>query len=669
MKNRILFLFLIPSFIISQYNPQGISNIEKVLLEADEALFNKGLLSYNNRDFISAAKIFDSLQKKYTKSIELKYLFSCAGSYLPEYKTHAYRNLKELREFSPLLENYSFFMGQAYEMNDSIESALYWFRKYDKEYNIPNPINPDLKKKTPEKIKNLEKALELKMKANPVQIKNIGRPVNSEAWEYTPLVPQDESFIIFTYRGPKSKGGKQKITKGVEKVKEEEKLYFEDVFISFRINDTGWTEPQPINSINTQMHDAAVALSHDGREMFIYKNLGKGYGDLFISTFDGKNWSVPVYQKGLNSDKWDGSAAFMPNKDEIIFASERPGGRGKKDLWKAKRIGPNTWGNIENLGPDINTEDDEDAPFITADGKILFFSTNSKISTGGYDIVRSDLGDDGKWKKPYNLGKPINSPIDDKFFMVIGNGSRAYYSSYKEDTKGGYDIYSIEPGIPGTPVSLVQIITFSYLDNQPVESEVVIKSSDEKKLPVQKLKTTRFDGKAIVNLPSGMDYTFEFSIPNFTPQIKTLSVPAQDTFIKMFVYNDFYSEDYLKRIKRLEDSIRKESSLKSSEKELINFFDKYADYQNDSIRFKVQVGAFRFVENFDLNKLISFGKIQRVTGKDKITRFYAGNFKTIREIRTFSDEIKKVIPDAFVVIQAPKNFYYLSDFRKILESK
>lgn len=669
MQNLIIVLCMVPFFLISQYNPQGLANIEKILNEADEALFNKGLLNFNNGDFVNATKIFDSLHKKYPKSIELRFLFSCASSHIPPLKQISLKNLKELREFSPLLENYAFYMGQAYEINDSLENALYWYKKYDKDYPIPNPINPSLKKKVLEKIINLEKAMELKHKTNPVQIKNIGRPVNTEAWEYTPLLPQDESFIIFTYRGPKSKGGKQKVTVGLDKVKEEEKLYFEDVFISYRVNDSVWADPKPINSINTQMHDAAVALSHDGRELFVYKNLGKGYGDLFLSTYDGKNWSVPVYQKGLNSEKWDGSVAFMPNKDEIIFSSERPGGLGKKDLWRAKRIGPNTWGKIENLGPEINSSDDEDAPFVTADGKILFYSTNGKFSTGGYDIVRSDLGDEGKWKKPFNLGKPINTPADDKFFMVIGNGSRAYYSSYKEDTEGEYDIYIIEPGIPGIPVSMVQIISFCYLDNQPVESNIQIKSSDEKKLPVQKLKTTKFDGKAIVNLPSGVDYTFEFSIPGFTPQIKTLSVPLQDTFIKMFVYNDFFSEAYLNKMKRVEDSIKSLSSMKSSEKELNSFFEKYADYTNDSIVFRVQVGAFRFVENFNLNKLIPFGKVQRVSGKDNITRFYAGSFKTIKEIRPYMDDIKNVIPDAFVVIQGPTTFYYLSDFRKILESK
>jgi len=668
MKKFFIFFIVLGFPLFSQFNPNSILQIEKILKPEDEARFNRALLAFKNKEYYKSTRILDSLSKTYPKSVDMLYLFSCSASYLAEWKDMALKNLLNLREYSPLLENYSFFMGQAYELNDSIDQAIYWFSKYDKEFPLPNPVNPELKELIPGKLKNLSKAREMKLKTNVVKIKNIGSPINTEAWEYTPLLPQDESFMIFTYRGPRSKGGKQKVAPTLGKVKEEEKIYFEDVFMSYRVNDSGWSVPQPVSSINTLLHDAAVALSHDGRELFIYKNLGKGYGDLYLSYYDGKNWSIPYYQKGLNTDKWEGSAAFMPDKDEIIFASERPGGFGKKDLWKAKRIGPNLWGKIENLGPDINSSDDEDAPFVTPDGKILFFSTNGKLSTGGYDIVRSDLGEDGKWKKPYNIGKPINTPFDDKFFITIGNGSRAYYSSHKEDSKGEQDIYLVEPGIPGEPVSLVQVVAYCYLNHQPAEALVKV-NAEQKGFSEIKIKTGKYDGKALLQLPSGMTYSFEFSLGNFPPQVKTLDVPKQDTFISVTVYNDFFDQSYLDRIKKKEDSLRNVANNRSSEAEFKSFMDVYADYQNDTIFFKVQVGAYRFMENFDMTRLLKFGKIQRIHGNDNITRFYMGNFKTIREIKPFLESIRVVLPDVFVVVHSGKNVYYLSDFRKILESK
>ena len=107
------------------------------------------------------------------------------------------------------------------------------------------------------------------------------------------------------------------------------------------------------------------------------------------------------------------------------------------------------WSPVKNLGPEINSPFDEDAPFIDKEGKTLWFSSKGHNSGGGYDIFKSafiyddSLNLNGNWSKPVNLGYPINTGADDIYFMLSPNGERAYYSSNKLEGFGEMDIYRI----------------------------------------------------------------------------------------------------------------------------------------------------------------------------------------------------------------------------------
>jgi outer membrane protein OmpA-like peptidoglycan-associated protein len=107
--------------------------------------------------------------------------------------------------------------------------------------------------------------------------------------------------------------------------------------------------------------------------------------------------------------------------------------------------------NPKNLGKTINTELNEEGVFIHPDGKTIYFSSEAHTSMGGYDIFRSRL-ENGKWTEPVNLGWPINGPGDDVFFVVNANGRHGYYASAKKGGVGSQDIYMITMLGPEKPV-------------------------------------------------------------------------------------------------------------------------------------------------------------------------------------------------------------------------
>lgn len=651
----------------SQVNAFIVDEAEKTISKNHQPLFNKAKLSFENDLYLEALPNLDSLLKLYPDNIPVIYLNAICNSYNPETRSKSIKLLLKIENQKSKLEYYNYHLAYAYEVIDSTKLADKYFVDFITEESTKPKPNKTLIDQATRRIQNLKMLTELKTKVNIVQIKNIGPPVNTDASEYVALIPSDESFMIYTYRGKLSKGGKQNLkkTKMEGPSKKEEGIYFEDVFTSNRINDTAWSAPKPITTINTMLHDAAVTLSADGTQLIIYKNLGAGNGDLYLSKLEGKTWSVPKYQKGLNSDHWDGSACFFPDKKHMIISSERKGGFGGRDLYIAEKLGEDQWGNITNMGKDINTEYNEDAPFITADGKILFYSTDGKLSSGGYDIVRSDLKN-GLWNTPYNLGKPINTDNDDKFFIVTGDGKRGYYSTFQKGGKGEQDIYSIEPGIPGKPIALVQVVGNVTVNKKSAEATIEIRSIINSKFKPQTINSNSSTGKFLINLPSGDEYELTFKATNFTAQTKTVHTVGIDSFIQINVIADFYDDVYTKALQAKSDSLANAANTLNAGFSYADFKNNYGNTVIDGLTYQIQVGAFKFKENFNYTFILGFGKIQKNKYEDGITRFTMGNYTKLNEAHKLLESLQKeAIKDAFVIAIYKGKKYYLSELVKM----
>jgi len=322
--------------------------------------------------------------------------------------------------------------------------------------------------------------------------KNVSDSVNTSDLEYFPSITIDSKKLIFTRR-----------------IKANEDLY------ESNLENGKWGKAFPLpGKINsTTFNEGASNISQDGKWMiFTGCNFPKGSGscDLYISYLTNNGWSEPEnLGRNVNSEFWESTPSLSPDKRDLYFSSNVPGGFGGKDLWVCHRDENGRWQEALNLGPEINTPGDESTPFIHADNQTLFFNSNGHP---GYsekpDLFLSRKQPDGKWSKPENLGYPINTIEDEGSLVVAADGKTAYFSSDRSDTKGGLDIYTFElrPDIRPLKTLWVKGKVFDIKTKNGLPSTVELTDVSSRQL-ISKLQTDE-DGNYLVTLPVGKDYAF-----------------------------------------------------------------------------------------------------------------------------------------------------------------
>lgn len=335
-----------------------------------------------------------------------------------------------------------------------------------------------------------------------ISIENIGPQINSEYDEHSPVLYNNEDVIIFTSRRKGSTGG----------LLTDDGRYFEDIYISKKNGDV-WSKPEKISqNINTERHEASICVSSDGQELYIYKD-DFGIGNIYVSYFDDAQfWAKPVkLEPQISSSANETHATISADKNTLIFSSDRVGGFGGKDLYISYRLPNGDWGIPKNLGPVINTPYDEEGPFLMPDGYTLYFSSKGHNIIGGYDLFVTELQDDGIWSKPKNLGYPINTTDDEVYYFVSADEKRAYFSSIREDSYGGKDIYVMNLlSLPERASAVVKgKIYVKNQENVPVK-DIIIKVYDNKtnKLMGQ-YKPNKETGYYVMILRQNREYTIK----------------------------------------------------------------------------------------------------------------------------------------------------------------
>jgi Tol biopolymer transport system component len=213
--------------------------------------------------------------------------------------------------------------------------------------------------------------------------------------------------------------------------------------LSKKVNDS-WGAPVNITPELQSDGDMYIScLSSDGKVLYLSKD-DNFNSDIYTCSFDGITWGKALrLNKNINTKYWESHGFVSEDGEQLIFASDRPGGFGGLDLYISRKM-EGDWGTPVNLGPKINTPFNEDRPFLINKGRTLFFSSQGHQNIGGYDLFRADLQTDNKWSEPENLGYPLNTPDDNIFFMPVNNGKSGYYSTYIPDEGfGKEDIYLI----------------------------------------------------------------------------------------------------------------------------------------------------------------------------------------------------------------------------------
>ncbi|MEM1134559.1 MAG: OmpA family protein [Bacteroidota bacterium] len=212
----------------------------------------------------------------------------------------------------------------------------------------------------------------------------------------------------------------------------------EDIYEVY-YKDGKWQEPQIVEELSTKKNEGTCSISADGKTLIFTACMGnsdrKVYGkcDLFISYKTGDKWSKPENMgRNINTKGWESQPALSADGRAIYFISDRGGGVGQNDIWMSKKDKEGNWLPAVNLGKPINTPLNEVSPFIHTNGKTLFFSSRGHKGFWGYDLFKAEKDKEGNWQTPENLGYPINDFHDQVSLFITADGKKGYYSNEKQ---------------------------------------------------------------------------------------------------------------------------------------------------------------------------------------------------------------------------------------------
>ena len=289
-------------------------------------------------------------------------------------------------------------------------------------------------------------------------------------------------------------------------------------------NGEVWSPPVSLAStINTPENEGTPSLSADGRTLVFTACQGrKGFGscDLYVSRKTGSDWSVPENLGPIiNTRFYESQPALSADGRRLYFISDRPGGKGRRDIWRSDLGTDGNWTAPVNLGEPINTAFNEASPFIHPNGQSLFFASEGHIGLGGYDLFVADSSASG-WSVPSNLGYPINTAEDQASLFVSANGTRAYYSF--EEQKDGVSqksrLYTFD--LPETlrerikPVSYLKGIVADAKTKKPLAASVELIDLKTNQI-ISRVQADAQTGQYTAVLPSGGEYALYVSVPGY----------------------------------------------------------------------------------------------------------------------------------------------------------
>ncbi len=349
----------------------------------------------------------------YEKDKSIKYLEKSSQNISDNYKGNSFKERQ-----APL--DALFYLGTAYRINDQLDKAMNAYQEFKKR---ADPAIYDIEL-VDEQIATVQRAKRYLAKPVYFVTHHLGEPVNSRYAEKNAVVSGDESVLAYNVKLP----------------------FYEALYVSKKVNGQ-WQAPQNIiPELGVDGDVRPTGLSYDGKEMIIYRNDNYD-GNLYVSRYVNGRWTtIKKLNDRINTKYWESHGSLSPDGLTLYFTSNRKGGFGGLDIYIAKRTNINSddWTNVTNMGADINTKYNEESPFISQDGKVLYFSSYGHFNMGGYDVFYSSLLDNGRWSAPLNMGYPINTTDDDVYFVPIENGNYVYITRFYPNSLGRTDIYKAE---------------------------------------------------------------------------------------------------------------------------------------------------------------------------------------------------------------------------------
>ncbi len=448
---------------------QQMRNVIKSEEACVDAYFVLGLVNFKKQDYN-----FKEAEKNFRKVVEL----------CPAYDVYVYYYLGEIYYGQ---ENFELAAVNLKEFLKDVDKI-----KKDEDYNRAAAL-----------LKYADFYVEMVKKPVPFD-PNVVAGISTAANEYLPILSPDNQLALFT-REVKIDPSKNSL---VQEARTREKFIF-SVRQSDGQFDAGEEMPAPFN-IND--NEGGATLTADNNTLYYtvckFDNVKKYLNcDIYMVENVGGEWNPikSLSDKVNMAGSWESQPSVSADGHTLYFVSDRTGGFGGYDIYKAVKNQSGIWETPVNLGATINSKGNEKSPFIHPDGKTLYFSSDGLPGLGGYDIFYVKLEEQG-WSKPKNIGYPINSPEDEVGFFVSTDGTQGFFASNKYNGRGGWDLYSFDLYDAARPerVLFIKGNVKSESSAEPLKARIELKNLETKS--VSEIPMDTLTGNYVAVAPFSSDY-------------------------------------------------------------------------------------------------------------------------------------------------------------------
>ncbi|MCB2194771.1 MAG: hypothetical protein KQH79_02870 [Bacteroidetes bacterium] len=467
-----------------------------------------------------------------------------------------------------------FYLGNAYLVNNRINEAI------DAYSGFQNAISRTQKAANRDiyDLEYLQRQFDacrnaIQFQYEPISFiaKNVGNKVNSRFNEFNAVVSGDGSTMVFTAS----------------------LQFYDGIFYSKKDSTGEWSYPiNLMGQLGVDDNSATTGLSYDGTELYIYRD-DDFDGNIYVSYLKNGIWTkVRKLGENINTKYWESHASLSPDNNKLYFVSNREGGYGDLDIYVSERLTDTTWGVAKNLGEVINSQWNENTPFLTPDGKRLFFSSEGHQGMGGYDIFYSERKENQTWTEPVNIGYPINTTDNDIFFVPFEDGSFAYCSQFSQQGYGGQDIYHY------------QLFHIPDYENILVEGKLTMDNEvdrNKKDFSINIIDQTTNDTIAVLN-PDTDNENYQYRTPLGKNHLVYESTFDDDNQTQYFISTDYeVKEVFQSKIKETKEIALADTLPEISlDTNLVK-----TDQENIKIKLSLQKGNKLIVHTFYKDQLIN----------------------------------------------------------------
>jgi len=382
---------------------------------------------YNHHNFLMALPVYKELLKTDKNNLDIH--LKIAECYLNTNinKSEAIKYLEVCIKDPKVNPTVWLRLGEAYRLSNKIDDAIRAFEKY-------KTLDPKKKKLAERQIEICQNAKALMLNPVNVSFTNLGKEINSEFADYYPWITQDENFLAFTTRRKGQTAGHVEV----------DGYYASDIYTS-RVEGGKWIKAEnPGPKINSSLDEQVVGVKADGSEMLVYIDHIDKYGDIYSSVKKNGAWlKYTPFPEHINK-KLEHSASISADGNTLFFVRGEDKDA-QTDIYICRKLPNGNWSEPFKMGPEVNTEYNEDFPYLSTDGITLYFSSEGHNTIGGFDLFKSIWNpEENTWTKAENLGYPVNTTDNDRSISLTPDNRVGYISALRPGGQGDLDIYRVK---------------------------------------------------------------------------------------------------------------------------------------------------------------------------------------------------------------------------------